>query len=247
MSLEDQARIPYGDLEAVFFDVGGTLLTIDYEQVRDELAEVGASFTVEQIAREEARARPVVSYAMQNPNEGRDDFPSVFIGAILAGLDFPSPTKREQAKDHLRTKMYPTFGRSDELWNRPIAEADGMLSALCDMGLTIVAVSNSDGSAARSLEHAGLSHHFEHVIDSHIVGHAKPDPRIFLPALAAGEVDAAKTMYVGDTYAADIIGSRAAGLHGLLFHPFNDYMDVDCDTISCLSEIPVRIEAARAP
>jgi len=34
---------------------------------------------------------------------------------------------------------------------------------------------------------------------------------------------------VGDLYHADVSGARAAGIHGVLLDPFDDWTGVDCD------------------
>ena len=66
------------------------------------------------------------------------------------------------------------------------------------------------------------------MVDSQVVGFEKPDPRIFTHALSLHGSDPARTLHVGDMYAADITGARAAGLHALLLDPYGDWGDVDC-------------------
>jgi putative hydrolase of the HAD superfamily len=59
------------------------------------------------------------------------------------------------------------------------------------------------------------------VVDSHVVGVAKPDPRIFEPALAALGLPASpRVAYVGDTVFYDVRAAAAAGLTPLLHDPF---------------------------
>jgi putative hydrolase of the HAD superfamily len=54
------------------------------------------------------------------------------------------------------------------------------------------------------------------VVASAIVGSSKPHRDIFLYALARAGVRAEETVYVGDSYLADVLGSRGAGLHPVL-------------------------------
>ena len=60
-----------------------------------------------------------------------------------------------------------------------------MLVEASASGLPVIAVSNSDGTAERSLERAGLRDLFRAVVDSHLVGAEKPDPAIFRAASAS--------------------------------------------------------------
>ena len=53
------------------------------------------------------------------------------------------------------------------------------LAALRDVGLQLAVVSNSDGTIESGLANQGLRHYFDAVVDSHVVGYEKPDPRIF--------------------------------------------------------------------
>jgi putative hydrolase of the HAD superfamily len=58
------------------------------------------------------------------------------------------------------------------------------------------------------------------VVDSHLVGVAKPDPAIFAPALdALGLPASPRIAYVGDTVFYDVRASAAAGLSPLLHDP----------------------------
>ena len=56
---------------------------------------------------------------------------------------------------------------------------------------------------------------------------AKPDPAIFAPALAALDTDPARTLYVGDTVHADVLGATAAGLPVVQLDPLDLHRDHD--------------------
>ena len=76
------------------------------------------------------------------------------------------------------------------------------------------------------------------VIDSAVVGVAKPDPRIFSFALQHHQETAPeRILYVGDSVTMDVGGARAAGLHPVLLDPFDDHPDADFDRIADLSEL----------
>ena len=76
------------------------------------------------------------------------------------------------------------------------------------------------------------------IIDSHVVGVAKPDPAIFdhaephFPGL-----DRARIAYVGDSVTMDIAGATAAGLHPILIDPHDDHPHADFDRIHSLADL----------
>ena len=76
------------------------------------------------------------------------------------------------------------------------------------------------------------------VIDSHVVGVAKPDPQIFEHALAYfAEFERDRIAYVGDSVTMDIGGATAAGLHPVLLDPYDDHPDADFARIKSLHDL----------
>jgi putative hydrolase of the HAD superfamily len=106
-------------------------------------------------------------------------------------------------------------------------QAAAALRSLADAGYQLAIVSNSTGVVAQQLENHGICSvagngmtRVAAVVDSHVVGIEKPDPRIFGFALEALGVDAARCVYVGDTVRYDVTGARAAGLYPVHLDPF---------------------------
>jgi len=60
---------------------------------------------------------------------------------------------------------------------------------------------------------------FQAVVISEEVGFAKPDPRIFAPALQKIGVEAAEVLYVGDSVTSDMAAARNAGMDFCWFNP----------------------------
>ncbi|HYH48605.1 MAG TPA: HAD-IA family hydrolase, partial [Acidimicrobiia bacterium] len=58
------------------------------------------------------------------------------------------------------------------------------------------------------------------VIDSDVVGVAKPDPAIFHLALEACGVAPERVLHVGDTVGADVKGALAAGVRPVHLDPY---------------------------
>jgi len=117
-----------------------------------------------------------------------------------------------------------------------LGEAAKALQRARDMGLVVGVISNSNGSVQRALDEAGLGAYLEFVIDSSVVGAAKPDPRIFELGLRAARATPEETVYVGDSYFVDVVGARRAGLGAVLFDPGRVWGERDCAVATGLCE-----------
>ena len=237
-------EFPLTDLEAVFLDVGGTLTAMDFHRIVEELAAEGAECTVDDLLRAEAAARPIVSgrLALRRPLENVDAL-NYFLYTILSKL----PGGRGVEPD-LAHRIAPRIfrpGESGLAWTFVLPRVKEGLALLRDLGLPLIAVSNSDGTAEKGLEAAGLRDSLDGVIDSHDVGVAKPDPAIFDHALELVKAPRERILHVGDMYFADIVGARRAGLGVMLLDPFGDWGDVDCETAPSLAAVANLIAAAR--
>ena len=103
---------------------------------------------------------------------------------------------------------------------------EGLGPALDDArsrGIRVAIVSNSEGKLNELFGELGILEHFDRVVDSAHVGFEKPDPRIFEVALSHFGVPAARALHLGDFYATDILGARAAGIRTALVDPFGHY------------------------
>jgi putative hydrolase of the HAD superfamily len=100
---------------------------------------------------------------------------------------------------------------------------EGVLEHLRDLaatGVAIAVVSNADGLVEETLRRCGIP--VDLVIDSTIVGYAKPEPEIFGFALDKLNIAPSDAMHVGDMASADVDGAHAAGLRSLHLDPFGD-------------------------
>jgi FMN phosphatase YigB (HAD superfamily) len=135
--------------------------------------------------------------------------------------------------------------RSAYLWRWPIPESRATLSALSTAGLPMGVVSNASGQIADVLSRSGVCQAGEGphvsmrvVVDSHLVGVAKPDPRIFDHALPYFDgIDRSRIAYIGDSVTMDIGAARASGLYPILLDPYDDHPDADFERIGSLTEL----------
>jgi putative hydrolase of the HAD superfamily len=112
------------------------------------------------------------------------------------------------------------------------------LDGIAALGLRRAVVSNSDGRAEWHLEQCGVREGIEFVVDSHLVGVEKPDPRIFHIALERLGVAAGRALYVGDIRSVDEAGAREAGMRFVLLDPHGDYGDGDGNSIPGIARLP---------
>ena len=242
------SRIPWRQIQTLFLDAGNTLVSIDFQRVGALLAEQGFAVGADVLARAEAAARPSLSVWLsgQRSTETEDTF-RFYVRNVLGRLA-PVAERGPAAAEELADALVPVLrrrGEADRLWRAVLPGVPEALAAFRALGLQLVVVSNSDGSAERGLTAAGLRPYFDAVLDSAIVGYEKPDPRFFEHALAAAGTAREHVVHVGDLFYADVEGARSAGIHPVLLDPHGDWEGVDCERARDLRELAERLAAAR--
>ena len=134
--------------------------------------------------------------------------------------------------------------RYHHTWRWVIPESRNALDDLAEAGVPMGVVSNASGQIeamlARSICQVGPGEHVEMrvIIDSAVVGVAKPDPRIFEYALPYfAEFERSRIAYVGDSVTMDVECSAAAGLYPVLLDPFDDHAGASFERIASLDEL----------
>jgi HAD superfamily hydrolase (TIGR01509 family) len=222
--------IPYERVTHVFLDAGNTLHTIDFEWLCAQLGQLGATCKTSELMRAEAASRPIVSSAMNIPNREAGDIYTLYLRTMLELLPFPQRPPKP-LREAIVAEIGPWMTVRDTercLWTRVVPGTHEALQALREAGLRLTAVCNANGAAEQELTEQGLRPFLDAVIDSHVVGFKKPDPRIFYHALKESQADPQHTIHVGDLYNVDVAGARAAELHAILIDPFDDWQQVDC-------------------
>jgi putative hydrolase of the HAD superfamily len=241
-----RASVPWERIECVLLDAGNTLVSIDFEWVRDELEALGVRCATGEVRRAEAAARPAISDALGRrvSGEGPEAF-RLYLESVLAHLP---AVARSGVGDvaALATRLGSVLraaGRNDRLWSSVMPGVPETLERLRARGLRLAVVSNSDGSIEQGLERLGLRDCFDAVVDSFVVGVEKPDPRIFGHALARLGADPSRTLHVGDMVYADVVGARRAGIHAVLLDPFSDWGECDAVRLPDLPAVGVALGA----
>jgi putative hydrolase of the HAD superfamily len=222
------------ELDAVLFDAGGTLLRLDYGFLCASARRHGCELSDAALARAEAAVRREIDRRAAQAGGVRDrdaDRVAGYFAAILerAGVagERVSAIAPELASEHARAN----------LWRVSLPGAAATLAALRARGFRTAVVSNADGRVASLLAAADLARHLDAIVDSHFEGVEKPDPEIFHRALARLGVAPARAAYVGDIYAIDALGARAAGRAPIVIDETSGYGELDCPRIAALAEL----------
>lgn len=112
------------------------------------------------------------------------------------------------------------------------------LDAIRTLGYTIGVVSDWSSQLASICDALGISTYLNFVLASGAAGIAKPDPRFYRMAADAGGVAPHQALMIGDSYQADVLGARAAGMAALLLDRAGVAGHVDVQVIHSLAELP---------
>lgn len=240
--------IPYSEIKTLFIDAGNTLVSIDFPWVCEELAKRDITCTPEELQRAEAAARPDVSKELRDvqTKETLGVF-GFYFKSVLQRL--PEDRLDSVDLDQLTRDFVPVLmpdGKSQRLWSYILPGVEEALQTLDRLNLQLVVVSNSDGTIEASLTNLGLSSYFDEIVDSHVIGVEKPNPKIFEHALSISNAKPETTLHVGDIYDIDVVGARSAGVHAVLLDPYDDWQNVDCEKAASLLELSERMKHSKS-
>ena len=121
-------------------------------------------------------------------------------------------------------------------------DAHVLLELLKESGYVLGMVSNRESSYLEEMRNMKLDCYFQFFLAGGEVKSFKPDALIFERALELAGTCAQETMYVGDNYFADILGSQRAGLTPVLYDPISLFPDANCAVIKSFAEIPALLK-----
>ncbi len=223
-------------MDAVILDVGGVLLVPHEEPVNLALT----SFGIELDGAQSERAHYFGVHAMDRA----DDEPAARLAYMVGFADAAGVPA--SATDSAIERMREVWGGPTiDLWRRLVSGSAEGLKQLAANGRKMGIVSNADGTIEEQLRRSeicqvgeGLGVPVLAIVDSHVVGIAKPAAEIFKHALEPLGVSPSSAVYVGDTVRYDVRGARAAGLRPVHFDPFELCADRDDhDHVKRLGEV----------
>jgi putative hydrolase of the HAD superfamily len=230
----------------LFFDAGGTILDLEYGHLRDVWRAVadGGAPSADAMPDDDAFSRAewtARAWYLGWVREGRVPLDAWrgYYDRIYAGVGTPEAV-RPQVVSALWDRNV-----SKGLWHRPAPGAADLLGRLKARGFRLAVISNAEGRIAADLAEAGLAGFFETIVDSHIEGVTKPDPRLFRIALERVGARAEESLYIGDIYWIDVAGARAAGLSPVLIDRWRLQRDMtDCPRVENYAELEAMLPAS---
>ena len=212
--------------KAVFFDVGGTLISV-YPSVGGVYAkharDFGFSGTVDELNKgfrlqwkkmggieslgdksgrqEEKKFWKNLVYEVFQPLGGLDRFDEYF--ALIFEV-FEEGSNWKIYEDVIESKIF-----------QKLKERDVILGV----------ISNWDSRLISTLENLNLADNFKFILPSAVVGSAKPDKKIFEEALRLSGVKPHEACHIGDEVKTDIEGARNMGIHAILLDRENRFGD----------------------
>ncbi len=112
-----------------------------------------------------------------------------------------------------------------------------LLPQLRKAGYTLAVLSNRRSPFMDVMDELSLTEHFDAIMFAGEVGSWKPDPGVFTPLLERFKLAPEETLYIGDNYYADVVGSRKAGLVPVLYDPREIFPDADCVRITSFNAL----------
>jgi HAD superfamily hydrolase (TIGR01549 family) len=204
-------------IQAVFFDMGGTLETFGYTRelrlaatavIRQRLSQVGLDLHLDREQLLELISAGLDRYKRWSIQSMDELHPlRVWAEYIFADQDVDLDKLAAIAEDLMfliETRFYQRVMRP---------EIPAVLAAIQEMGLKIGLISNvtSRGQVPANLKAYGIFDYFNPIVLSSEYGRRKPDPAIFHYAARLAQVPASACLYVGDRILRDIAGAQRAG------------------------------------
>ena len=227
-------------IKAVFFDFYNTLCVWE-ESLEPRLRKIAGRYGFEIDSERYAKARENL-YAEAS---GSDPVAHSLLGTMQEIVaSYCEFIKALGVEEHVEQMAWELLQSEHSLFaaNAAVLYDDVVptLAHLRDAGFKLAIVSNWDTPLDPLTERLGIADYFDSIVASHDarVQSSKPDPYIFNYTLEAVGVSTEEVVHVGDTYEADIIGARNAGIRPILIDRDNTQVGRWGETIQDLSELP---------
>ena len=223
------------NIQAVFFDMGGTIDTFGYTPelrlartpgIQKLLAKAGIDLGLDNEQLYSVVSLGLARYKTWSLSNEEEISPlRVWSEYILPDYTVDQDTLASLAEDLMCFIETSYFDRNVR------QEVPGVLHKIKEMGLKIGLISNvnSRGQVPTNLTEYNLIHYFDPIVISSEYGRRKPDPSIFHHAASLAIVPTSHCLHVGDRISRDIIGAQKAGF-GLTVQIKHKYNHEEIDT-----------------
>lgn len=230
------------DVDLLCLDAGNTVIFLDHARLAEIARGAGHDVRAEVLVRTEGEAKALAeSGGLLDVMWTHRDRP----GAIAWGKTIGTMVLRAGVPEASVPVLLDAAWAVHEVRNLWCKVPEGMGEALDAMrahGVKVAIISNSEGMLDRLFTDLDVLRHFDLVVDSGKVGIEKPDPRIFRIALDRFGIVPERTLHLGDVFATDVLGARAAGIRHALIDPYGHYAGRHGD----VPRVPGVVAVARA-
>ncbi len=211
------------DIRALIFDFGGTLdgngihwLERTYQFIHAQHPEITRE------AFDVADKTTITEFFLGDPSHewSYQDGSMLPVGAVAS--EHAARCSLRETADAIAVGIYKRLGLSEQMKDEYVdwfcagaaehLENNRRWLEMLHGTYKLAVISNNFGNTRGWCDEYGLTPLLEAIIDSTVLGIAKPDARIFEAALSELGVAPAHAIYVGDSYAADMVGGKNAGL-----------------------------------
>lgn len=197
-------------IRGVSFDFGDTIVALDEALLLEKIERAGLTAA---LARLEAAVQPARAAYDAAVAAGTANHPwKPFMRALLAHAGAQPATEIDRVVHELWLDQ-----PKHNLWRKLVHGVPALCRELAAAGVPIGVLTNSEGKARVLVDELGLDDALGLVVDSGVVGVAKPDRRIFEAFATAIDVPLREIVHVGDSLHADVLGARAAGMDAIWF------------------------------
>jgi putative hydrolase of the HAD superfamily len=228
-------------IDAVLLDVGGVFVLPDHDHIFGAFERAGLAVDRSRLDRAHYEGAANLDHFTEGDPEIWRAYNRAY--ARACGVD------DDDIPDAIEA-LFNEFSVS-ELWKRVVPGSRAALGRIAALGVRTAIVSNADGTVEERLREDAICQvglgpgiAVDTILDSTVVGVAKPDPKIFEIALDRIGVPPERAIHVGDTPAADVVGARAAGVRPVLVDPFDLHPHRDVDRVRALDEVADLVAAA---
>ena len=204
-------------IQAVFFDMGGTIETFTHTRefrlsatpgLQDLLSTAGIELNLT-----DKQLLDVILDGMRRYHEWRmETLQEIPAAKIWRDYILPGYPIDQNILDEIAEELM--FYYEDRFYQRIMRpEIPSVLESIRIMGPKIGLISNvtSREVVPANLKQYGIYHYFDPIVLSSEYGRRKPDPAIFHYAARLANVPTSQCLYVGDRIARDVVGARRAG------------------------------------
>jgi HAD superfamily hydrolase (TIGR01509 family) len=230
--------IPEAMLRTLSLDAGGVLVRPNWPRISAVFAAHGVVVRADVLAAQELPVMRELDSVQSIARTTDGDRVGAFLLRVLqcAGVD-TSGQACTAAIEELRR-----IHGEENLWEDVFEDVRPALERFAALGLTLVVLSNANGTVRKKLDRLGMTQWFASVVDSGEEGVEKPDPRFFVLGLSRVGAERTTTLHVGDLFHVDIVGARAAGIQAVLIDRGGLQQDRDCIRFRDLCELAAAVE-----